>query len=145
MNALADDGNLQFHSMCFRCGWATKNLHSAFDYIFNSGPKDQLCGKVLSNWHETGHKGHIKGGIPPNASDIKTYQEQLYTFINNLFAKQIYLVNKKIKYLLLGSILLWEDDFVSAIVNGPSSLTYDNEKKHPFLTELQKVKQESGK
>ena len=34
VNDLAD--HLQFHTFLFRCGWMARNLHTAFDYIFNT-------------------------------------------------------------------------------------------------------------
>ena len=49
VNALSEDGNLQFHQLVFRCGWATKNIHTAFGYIFNSENKDVLVVKYYQN------------------------------------------------------------------------------------------------
>ena len=144
MNTLADNGSLQFHSMCFRCGWATKNLHSAFDYISNSATKDIQCGKVLSNWQEASTSTKIKGGVPPDASNIKSNLEELYNFMRNLFANQVYLQSKKIKLLLIGSIMLWEDDFVSTLMQSDPETYKDNAMKHPFVTILHKAKIESG-
>ena len=61
--------HLQFHSFAFRSGWTVKNMHSAFDYIFNSVRKDMSCAKVLSGW-TTIRNGEYNGGIPPTLDDI---------------------------------------------------------------------------
>lgn len=39
INILSDDSSLSFQTIVFRAGWAVKNLHSTFDYIFNSNQK----------------------------------------------------------------------------------------------------------
>ena len=48
INILSDDSSLPFQTIVFRAGWAVKNLHSAFDYIFNSHQKDDSCAHVLA-------------------------------------------------------------------------------------------------
>ena len=52
VNALSDIFNLPFQTLIFRCGWAAKNIHSAFDYIFNSMEKDDACAHALADWKE---------------------------------------------------------------------------------------------
>ena len=54
-NVLSDLFNLPFHVLIFRCGWAAKNIHSAFDYIFNLVSKDEACGHALAGWKEMGN------------------------------------------------------------------------------------------
>ena len=46
VNKLAEALEIQVFS--FRCGWMVRNMHSAFDYIFNTIKKDAKCGKVLA-------------------------------------------------------------------------------------------------
>ena len=138
---MSENGNLQFHQMVFRCGWATKNLHTAFDYIFNSVNKDSVCGKVLANW-TTVSNGCILGSIPPTASSVCTNEEKMLEFIKLLYHHQIHIQNETIKKLLVGSILLWEDDFIDDIQKLPEYES--NILRHPFMAFIQKTKVQAG-
>jgi len=141
---LAEEGSLQFHQMCFRCGWTTKNIHSAFDYIYNSASKDAQCGKVLGNWLRNVN-GKLVGGYPPSTEDIETERDKVFIFSNHLFSRQQHLTNKDLKKLLIGSILRWEDDVSLAINYDPKQQYKHNIKGHPYMAEIDKAKQETGK
>ena len=143
VNALAEDGSLHFHQMVFRCGCATKNLHTAFDYIFNSTNKDTICGKILGQWTKLSN-GKITGGCPPNANDVVTNMEMMNKFVSNLFRHQKYLANTEVKRILLGSILLWEDKIHEIIADDPSK-QYKKIEDHPFVGMIELRKQEIGK
>lgn len=65
----------------FRAGWLAKNLHSAFDYIFNSMLKDEKCGKGLADWDEEDGLKH-EGGYSPNFYAIATKVEKAEMFVD---------------------------------------------------------------
>ena len=71
VNKLSDKSSLPFHMIVFRAGWLAKNLHSAFDYIFNSMLKDEKCGKGLADWDKEDGLKH-EGGYSPNFYAIAT-------------------------------------------------------------------------
>ena len=139
VNKLADSEYLQFHQMVFRCGWATKNLHSAFDYIFNSPTKDSQCGKILSEWTKK-LDGVLVGGYPPNTKDIKTNKGKLLLFTNHLFFHQgKHEIDPNVLGLMLGSIIFWDDEFREVVKQNPVK-TND----HPYLNYIEKAKIGSG-
>ena len=141
---MADKGSLQFHQLCFRFGWATKNLHSAFDYIFNSLEKDKHCGKVLSGWVKKVN-GKVAGGYPPTADDITTKREVLYKFIKCLYGHQLVIQSNELKALLIGIVMRFEDDFKNDLMNHPKKRYEDNLNYHPFVCQIEKAKIDSGK
>lgn len=130
--------------MCFRCGWVTRNIHSAFDYIYNSASKDRTCGKVLSNWLRSVN-GEIVGGYPPTAEDIQTEEEKLFKFTKNLFSHQVHVTNKDLKKLMIGSILRWEDDVIRCISSDPLKSYVHDITAHMYIAEIEKVKKQTGK
>ena len=141
VNVMADDGNLQFHSLVFRSGWQVKNMHSAFDYIFNTHRKDNFCAKVLAEW-TTKINGEYSGGIPPTTDDIKTNTELVLDFIGHLFIKQPQVV-LEVRKLLVGSILRWHDEFNELLDLEPSN-KYERKNNHPFVERLEKALTDSG-
>ena len=139
VNKLADSDFLQFHQMVFRCGWATKNLHSAFDYIFNSPSKDSQCGKILSEWTKK-VDGVLVGGYPPNSKDIKSDKEKLLLFTKHLFFHQEkHAIDPKVLGLMVGSIIFWDDQFKEVVQQNPANKT-----DHPYLNYIEKAKIGSG-
>jgi len=149
VNALSEDGNLQFHQLVFRCGWATKNLHTAFDYIFNSELKDSICGKILSKWNQKNINGENIGGFPADVSDVISERDRLNQFVTNLYSHQdAFLKDTRIKNMLVGSIFLWEDDFVHILSSedDPRKVNDGNiAQDHIFLHKIEKTKNECGK
>ena len=135
---------MQLHQLCFRCGWATKNLHSAFDYIFNSFEKDNHCGKVLSGWTKKVN-GKVAGGYPPTADDIITNRDTLHKFIKCLYGHQKFIQRNELKDLLVGIILRFEDDLKYDLLHHPENKYEHNLNLHPFIAELEKAKNGSGK
>ena len=67
--------------------------------------KDIVCGKVLPNWTKL-YNRKIMEGCPPNAGDVTTNVELMNTLVDRLFFHQIYLVDKSVKELLVGWILV---------------------------------------
>ena len=61
-NELAD--HLEFHTFVFRCGWMARNLHTAFDYIYNTQKKDSACARVLAGWKIVASNGERLRGYP---------------------------------------------------------------------------------
>ena len=96
---LADDSGLPFHTIVFRAGWLAKNLHTAFDYIFNSVKKDDSCGHVQGGWTEK-LDGEYLGGISPDFGSIKTEVEKAKNFVKLLFFSQANFVDSSVLYLL---------------------------------------------
>ena len=143
VNALSEDGNLQFHQLVFRCGWATKNIHTAFDYIFNSENKDSVCGKILSKWNQPNHQGEILGGCPPDVADIKSEVETMKTFLDEIFIHQVHMKDNNVKNLLVGSILLWENDFKEILEKRNNPLKA-NLTSHLYMATIEKTKRDIG-
>lgn len=141
---MAEEGSLQFHQMCFRCGWVTRNIHSAFDYIYNSSNKDRQCGKVLGNWQRSVN-GQLVGGYPPTSEDIVTETNVLFKFTNHLFSNQVHVTNNNFKKLMLGSILRWEDNVYEMIRKDPLGQYTNNLSSHGYVAEIEKIKSETGK
>ena len=104
VNVLSNISSLPFHVIVFRAGWIVKNLHSAFDYIFNSDHKDDSCAHVLAGWLEA-MDSVFQGGFTPCFDSIKTEPEKAKMFLNFLFLKQKDYVNEEVLKLLLASIL----------------------------------------
>ena len=71
-NDMSDNADLPFHHLVFCYGWIVNNLHTAFDYIFNSDRKDRVAAKVLAGW---GGKDTY-GGVSPSFEDITTEKEK---------------------------------------------------------------------
>ena len=82
VNMLADHLNIQV--FVFRAGWMVKNVHSAFDYIFNSTKKDTTCAKVLAHWLVKVDDQYV-GGIPPSGDDISHKKKELRTFCRSSY------------------------------------------------------------
>ena len=82
VNELVD--SLDFHTFLFRCGWMVRNLHTAFDYIFNNEKKDSVCGKVLAGWKLVGSNGERHGGNPCK-SRMNHEPAMFDLFVTNLF------------------------------------------------------------
>ena len=118
VNVLSDDTYLQFHFFAFRSGWTVKNMHSDFDYIFNSVRKDMSCAKVLSGW-KTIRNGEYNGGIPPTPDDIKTESDKVTTFIHFLFFNQNN-IDWEVHKLLTGTLLHWYQDFQNILDQDPN-------------------------
>jgi len=76
--------NLPAHSFVARCGFVVKNIHTIFEYFFNSKSQDMQSALVLGGWmFSVG--GSIQGGIPPEKSSIVTAPDKLQPFISTLF------------------------------------------------------------
>lgn len=76
--------NLPAHSFVARCGFVVKNIHTIFEYFFNSKSQDMQSALVLGGWmFNVG--GSIQGGIPPEKSSIVTAPDKLQPFISTLF------------------------------------------------------------
>jgi len=146
VNTLSEDGNLQFHQLVFQCGWATKNLLTAFDYIFNSGHKDSVCGKILSKCNQKNHMGENIGECLADASCINTHKDLLHMFVENLFHNQKdYLQDVHVKNLLVGAIFLWEDNFIEILrKESPQNDDSSSIPEYIFLNTISKAKNEVG-
>ena len=91
-----------------------KNLHSTFDYIFNSAHKDSSYTFVLSGWLETIDSVY-QGGFSPTFEAIKTEPEKAELFLKFLFIKQKDFVDEKVLKLCLASILRFYQGFEELI------------------------------
>ena len=110
VNVLSNISSLPFHVIVFRAGWIVKNLHSAFDYIFNSAHKDESCAHALAGWLETLNSVY-QGGYTPSFEAIKTEPEKAEMFLKFLFLKQKDFVSEEVLKLLLASILRFYQEF----------------------------------
>ena len=119
VNALSHISSLPFHVIVFRAGWIVKNLHSAFDYIFNSAHKDDSCNHALAGWLET-MDSVFQGGYTPTFESIKTEPEKAQMFLNFLFFKQKDFVDEEVLKLLLASILRFYADFEELLSAEPN-------------------------
>ena len=141
INIMADDCHLQFQSLAFRSGWQVKNMHSAFDYIFNSAKKDNFCAKVLGGWTKM-QNGEYAGGVTPTTDDIITNKEQVDTFISNLFFFQPN-VDCKVRKLLVASLLRWYDDFQFLLEMDPMMQYEDDKQTHIVVQKVETARLES--
>ena len=106
VNVLSNISSLPFHVIVFRAVWIVKNLHSTFDYIFNSMHKYDSCAHALAVWLKTINSKY-QGGYTPNFESIKTEPDKAEMFLKFLFLKQKYYVDEKVLKLLLASILIF--------------------------------------
>ena len=94
INVLSNVSSLPFQTIVFRAGWMVKNLHSAFDYIFNSLKKDDDCAHVLAGWmNQSDNK--FQGGYSPRFEAIKTEPQQALLFLRALFLIKDNLLKRK--------------------------------------------------
>ena len=120
VNVLSNISSLPFHIIVFRAGWVVKNLHSAFDYIFNSAHKDSSCALVLSGWLETVDSVY-QGGFSPTFEAIKTEPEKAELFLKFLFIKQKDFVDEKVLKLCLASVLRYYQEFEELVNLEPNN------------------------
>ena len=72
------------HSFVARCGWIARNMHTMFEYFFNSRTQDLQSALVLGGWvNRIGND--IQGGVPHTREHLSTAQEKLTPFIMALF------------------------------------------------------------
>ena len=79
----------------FREGWMVKNMHTAFDYIFNTQKKDTVCRKLLAGW-TVKHADEYVGGIPPSSIGVKHKKDLLNPFLNSLLGDEKSLKEKAV-------------------------------------------------
>ena len=139
VNVLADDSALPFHTIVFHAGWLAKNLHTAFDYIFNSVKKDDSCGHVQGGWTEK-IDGEYIGGISPDFGSIKTEIEKAKNFVKLLFFSQANFVDSSVLYLLFASILRFWPEFLMLLSKEPTN-KFENE-NHPVVMKMKLTMQE---
>ena len=142
VNDLAD--HLQFHTFLFRCGWMARNLHTAFDYIFNNERKDVACGKVLAGWTLVGSNGERHGGCPPK-TNMNHKPDVFDLFVKNLFfPHKKHLRNDNVDKILCTFVLLNHDEFNRILQEEPKGKFHDW-KSHPFNLKLLSALADSGK
>lgn len=140
VNELAD--SLDFHTFLFRCGWMARNLHTAFDYIFNNEKKDSACGKVLAGWKLVGSNGERYGGNP--CKTRMNHEPAMFDlFVINLFFGHKDL-KSDVQKVLCTSVLLFHDELNTIIMKEPKG-KYSNWEMHPFNERMLKALHESGK
>jgi hypothetical protein len=79
---------LPAHSFIARCGFLAKNIHTMFDYFFNSQNQDHKSAQVLAGWLHI-VEGVVQGGIAPDCSAIKTARGKVKPFVNTLFRRSV--------------------------------------------------------
>ena len=119
VNVLSNISSLPFHVIVFRAGWVVKNLHSAFDYIFNSQHKDDSCAHALAGWLQNSDNVFL-GGFTPSFEAIKTEHNKAMMFVQVLFFNQRECVDEKLINLLFASILRFYQDFESLLYLEPN-------------------------
>jgi hypothetical protein len=92
------------HAFVGRCGWVVKNIHTLYDYMFNSKRQDANAGKTLQGWiFSVG--GEVLGGLPPDINNIRTSPAKVSLFVNALFRESVYLVFQVIYLYCFESII----------------------------------------
>ena len=124
---------LEFHVFVFRCGWMVKNMHTAFDYLFNSAKKDRVCGKVLAGW-STCSDGSVHGGYPPSHLAIKNKRDKFEDFVRALFYHEHY-VRDGVKLIIAASLLRFLKDFEHLITRVPDG-KFENKHDHPYVARI---------
>ena len=74
------------HTFVRRVGLIAQNIHTMFEYFFNSDKQDMACAHTLAGWY-TIVNGAIQGGIAPDFDSIKSCPEKLTLFTKVLFHK----------------------------------------------------------
>lgn len=110
--------NSEFQVFVFSCGWMVKNIHSAFDYIFQSMKKDNICGKLKASWIRL-MDGTIVGGYPPNKDGISHKKYLFEKFANTLFDHENH-YNNEIKEFLTCNVLRWLPELKQIMRECPS-------------------------
>ena len=128
VNKLSEALEIQVFS--FRCGWMVRNMHSAFDYIFNTIKKDAKCGKVLAGWLANS-AGEYLGGYPPTVDMIHHKKTDFIKFAEKLFIGDEH-TNNHVKVFLVCSLVFYYEDMVQVIKQCPNK-KYDNIKKHAMI------------
>ena len=140
VNELAD--HLDFHTFLFRRGWMARNIHTAFDYIFNNEKKDSACGKVLAGWLMVDSNGNIRGGGYPAKTKMDHEPNKFYSFVDFLFYKDKHLATE-VKRVISTGILLFHDEFNSTVQNEPNN-KWTQWQQHPFNQRVLKAMSEAG-
>ena len=78
--------HLSPHTFVSRCGFAMKNLHSMFDYFFNSKNQELTCAHTIAGW-TCRVNGQVQGGIAPDITALKTARHKLPAFVKTLFRR----------------------------------------------------------
>ena len=139
VNELAD--HLDFHTFLFCCGWMARNLHTAFDYIFNNEKKDSACGKVLAGWLMVDSNGKRRGGYP-SKTQMDHESDKFDSFVCFLLFKDSTL-NTEVAGILATTVLLFHDEFNSIIGNEPNG-KWKQWQNHPFNQKILKAMSEAG-
>ena len=129
---MSDNQEVPFHYLVFRCGWLVKNLHTAFDYVFNSKVKDRKCARVLAGWMDKTY-----GGISPSFKHIKTEKKKAELFMNALLHHH-HTLPTRATYILFGSFLRFYDEFLEILSYDPSN-KFDDPSMHPFVSQVNSI------
>ena len=76
-------------------------------------------------------------------ADIKSEVDTMKIFVDELFMHQVHMKDKNVKNLLVGSILLWENDF-KAILEKQNNPLKGNLTSHPYMATIEKTKSDIG-
>ena len=114
INVLSNVSSLPFQVIVFRAGWLVRNLHSAFDYIFNSFHKDDSCASALAGWLQN-QDPNLFGGYTPSFDAIKTDKNKAILFVQTLFFHQKDHMEESVLKMLFASILRFYLDFESLL------------------------------
>lgn len=121
------------HSFVGRCGWAVRNIHSLFDYIFTSPRQDANAGKTIQGWVKSSLDGDVLGGVPPQIHSISTSPLKVEMFVSYLFRSHIYSntsspnpnniaspqCDMTMYNILAGTLLRFYPDFVQLVRSDP--------------------------
>ena len=137
-NIMSDISNLPFHSIVFRAGWVAKNLHSAFDYIFNSMNKDDTCAHTLSGWTSEVEEKFI-GGFSPRFEAIKTDRDKAKNMMALLFLRQEKFIGGREIKLLFSSLLRFYADFLK-ILESDTQAKFSDLTSHPLVFRVESAR-----
>ena len=136
VNQLAD--SLDIQTFVFRAGWLVKNVHTAFDYIYNSKKKDRISGKVLAGWSHL-RESDLVTAYPPSLDSVKTETNLLDQFVLTLFHDDK-ILSYKVKRMLTAAIMNNLKEFVAIVKDDPKN-RWENT-KHPFLATIHHARNE---
>ena len=77
------------HVFCERVGFMMRNVHTIFEYIFNTEKQDKVSGKTVQNWLAR-HNGEVLGEMPPTIDAITVASEKYLYLLNHCFGSELF-------------------------------------------------------
>ena len=134
---MSNVSNLPFHNIVFCAGWMAKNMHSAFDYIFNSAEKDSTCAHVLADWGVQVDGKYI-GGLSLRFDAIQTEKTKATNMMNLLYLHQKKYFGQRELKIFFASFVRFYPDFL-CILKKETQGKFIQESNHPLVFKVKNI------